>query len=111
MCVPVIMVSTVGKLCQIEPVPTNIVLRTAAKTTKTVQGISQDVVTVVLHGQHGKRMTVHRSVLVNRHETTEVMLGQEVLRVADCDINLFDGCLYFRPYAFIGSYHKAIIPF
>ena len=38
------------------------------------------------------------------------MLGQEVLRVAGCDIGLFD-CLYFRPYAAIGSYHTAAIPF
>ena len=42
---------------------------------------------------------------------TEVMLGQEVLRVAGSDISLFDDCLYFRPYASIGSYHKAVIPF
>ena len=39
------------------------------------------------------------------------MLGQEVLRVAGCDITLFDDCLYFKPYASIGSYHKAVIPF
>ena len=56
-------------------------------------------------------MTVHCRVLVNIHETTEVMLGQEVLRVAGCEISLLDDCLYFRPYAAIGSYHKALIPF
>ena len=49
--------------------------------------------------------------MVNRHETTKVMLGHEVLRVAGCDISLFDECLYFRPYASINSYHKEIIPF
>ena len=36
-------------------------------------------------------------------------MGQEVLRVADCDIGLFYDCLYFRPYAAIGSYHKVVI--
>ena len=56
-------------------------------------------------------MIVCCRVLVNMHKTTEVMLGQEVLRVAGCDISLFDDCLYFRPYASIGSYHKAVIPF
>ena len=28
-----------------------------------------------------------------------------------CDISLFDDCLYFKPYASIGSYHKTGIPF
>ena len=110
-CVPVIMGSTMARLCRIETVPTDIVLRTAANTSKTVLGISQDKVTIVLLGQHGKRMTVHCRVLVNRHETTKVMLGEEVLRVAGCDINVLDDCLYFRPYAPIGSYHKVVIPF
>ena len=89
--------STVIKLCQIETVPTDIVLRTAPSKTETVQGMSRDTVTVVLHGQHGEQMTVYCRVLVNKHETTEVMLGQEVLRVLGCDINHFDDCLYFRP--------------
>ena len=39
------------------------------------------------------------------------MLGQEVLRVAGCDICFFDDNLYSRPYASLGSYHKAVIPF
>ena len=110
-CAPVIMGSTMAKLCQIETDPTDIVLRTAANTTERVQGISRVAVIIVLLGQHGERMTVHCRVLVNTHETTEVMLGQEVLRVAGCDINLFDDCLYFKPYASIGLYHKAVIPF
>ena len=103
--------STMAKLCHIETVPTVIVLKIAANTTETVRGISRDTVTVVLHGQHTKRMIVHCRFLVNTNETTEVMLGQEVLRVAGCDINLFDDCLYLRPYASVGSYHKAAIPF
>ena len=82
-----------------------------ANTTETVLGISRDDVTIVLLGQHGKRMTIHRLVLVNRHKTTEAMLGQNVLRVAGFDISLFDDRLYLRPYASIGSYHMAVIPF
>ena len=39
------------------------------------------------------------------------MVGQGVLRVAGCDISLFDDCLEFGPYASIGSYHKGVIPF
>ena len=39
------------------------------------------------------------------------MLGQEVLRVAGCDISVFDDCLYFKPYAAIRSYQKTAIPF
>ena len=100
-----------AKLCRIETVPRDIVLRTAANTTETVLGISRDDVTIVLLGRHGKRMTVHCRVLVNRHKTTEVMLEQKVLRSAGCDISLFGDCLYIRPYAAIGSYHKAVIPF
>ena len=83
----------------------------AANTTGIVLGISRGDVTIMLLGQHGERMTVHCRVLVNRHETTEVMLGQEVLSVAGCDISLFDDCLYFRRLDVIGSYHKAAIPF
>ena len=98
-------------LCRIEWIPTDIVLRTAANVTKTFIGVNRGYVTIVLLYQHGKRMTLHCRVLVNRHETTEVMLGQEVLRVAGCDISLLDDCLYLRPYGAIGSYHKAAIPF
>ena len=94
-----------AKLCRIETVPTDIVLRTAANTTETFLGISRGDVTIMLLGQHGERIKVHCRVLVNRHETIEVMLGQEVLRVARCDISLFDDSLYFIPYASIGSYH------
>ena len=68
-CVPVIMGSTMAKLCRIDTVPTDIVLRTAANTTETVLTISRGDVTIVLLGQHGERMTVHCRVLVNRHET------------------------------------------
>ena len=110
-CVPVIMGSTMAKLCRNKTIPTNIDLRTAANTTETVLGISRGEVTIVLLGQHGERMTVHCRILVNRHKATEVMLGQEGLRVAGCDINLFYDCLYFKPYVTIGSYHKASIPF
>ena len=73
--VPVIMGSTVARLCQIETVPTDIVMRTAANTTETVVGISRNDVTIVLLGQHGKRMTVHCRVLVNGHETTTIKQG------------------------------------
>ena len=31
--------------------------------------------------------------------------------MAGCDISLLDDFLYFRPYAAIGSYQKAFIPF
>ena len=31
--------------------------------------------------------------------------------MAGCDISLFDDCLHFGPYASIGLYHKAVIPF
>ena len=75
-CVPVILGSTMAKLCQIEIVPTDIVLRTAANTTEIVQGISRDDVTIVLLGQHGQRMTVYCRNLVNGHETMEIMLRQ-----------------------------------
>ena len=75
-CVPVVMGSTMAKLCQIETVPTDVVLRTVANTTETVLGISRDDATIMLLGRHGKRMTVHCRVLVNRHEATEVMQGQ-----------------------------------
>ena len=68
-------------------------------------------VTIKLLGQHGKRMIVYCRVLVNMHETTEEMLGQEVLRVACYDISLCNGCLYSRQYASIGSYHEAAISF
>ena len=54
-------------------------------------------------------MTVNCRDLVNRHETIKVMLEKEVLRVAGCDISLFDDYLYFILYAYIGSYHKAVI--
>ena len=97
--------STMAKLCRIETIPIYIILRTAANITETVVGISRGEVTIMLLGQHGKRMTLHCRVLVNRHETTEVMLGQEVLRVLCSDIRLFDDCIYFRQYASIGSYH------
>ena len=53
-CVPVFMGSTMAKLCQIKTVPTDIVLRTAANTTETVQGVSRDAVTIVLLGKHGE---------------------------------------------------------
>ena len=99
-----------AKLCRIKTIPTDIVLRTAANTTETVLGISRGDVTIALLGQQGKRMTVHCRVLVNRHKTTEVMLRQEVIRVAGCDICLFDDYLFFRQYVAIGSYHMAVIP-
>ena len=66
-CVPVIMGSTMAKLCRIETISTDIVLRTAANTTETVLGISRGEVTIVLLGLHGEQMTVHFRVLVNRH--------------------------------------------
>ena len=105
------MCSNYQKVCRIETIPTDIVLRTAADTTETVLGISRGEVTIVLLGQHGERMIVHFRALVNRHETTKMMLGQDVLRVAGNDISLFDDCLYLKPYAAIGSYHKAAILF
>ena len=56
--------STMAKKCQIKTIPTDIVMRTAANTTETVLGISRGDVTIVLLGQHGKRMKVHCRVLV-----------------------------------------------
>ena len=100
-----------ARRCNIITAPTDIVLKTAANTVETVQGISKEDVTMVLHGRHGEHMTMRCRVVVNKHETEEVMLGQEVLQVAGCDISLSDECLYFRPYASIGSYHKAVILF
>ena len=49
-CEPVIMGSTMVRLCQFETVPTDNVLRTVANTTETVRGISCDDVTIVLLG-------------------------------------------------------------
>ena len=92
-------------LCHIETDPIDIQLETATNTLEGVKGVSLKDFKFVLKGQNSERMTVYCFVQVNRHETKEVMLGQDVLRVAGCNISLFDNSLYLCPYALHTTRH------
>ena len=61
-------------------------------------------------GDNGKELTISTRMIVNKGNTDEVLLGQEVMRPAACGLETFEDVMWFRPYVHLGNYHGAFIP-